>query len=149
MAFTYPIHGLSLVAEVSPLASFLIFSAYNLAYLDKLLLQISIKFQATLHIGYLLLESTPWHLQNSLPRLHEAVFNNSFELQDKAISQSTAKGSKPVLPAFPRGPASFGLIIWKSYEPVADGASGDSFGHPFGGCPVQVENLQACSFVSR
>jgi hypothetical protein len=84
---------------------------YNLAYLHKLLLQISFKLQATLHIGYLLLKSTPWHFQNSLPRLHEAVFNNSFELQDKAISQSAVEGSKPVFPASPGGLASLSLIL--------------------------------------
>ena len=150
MAFTYPIHGLSLVAEVSLVASFLIFLLINLAHLHKLLLQISFKFQATLHIGFVLLESTPWYLQNSLPRLHEAVLNNSFELQDKAISQSTAEGSKLVFSVSPGLLASLSLIIWKSYDPVTDGTSGDLFGQTHGvAAQVQVENLQACSFVPR
>jgi hypothetical protein len=103
----------------------------NLAHLHKLLLQISFKYQATLHIGFLLLESTPWYLQNSLPRLHEAVLNNSFELQRKAISQTRAEGSKPVFSVSPGLGlwllAPLSLIIWKSYDPVADGTSDDLF----------------------
>jgi hypothetical protein len=122
----------------------------NLTHLHKLRLQISFKFQATLHIGFLLLESTPWYLQNSLSRLREAVLNNSFELQDKPISQPTAEGLKLVFSVSPGLLATLSLIIWKSYDPVADGPSEDLYRQThWVAAQVQVENLQACSFVPR
>jgi hypothetical protein len=53
-------------------------------------------------------------------------------------------------PRLSRGSRLLSLIIWKSYEPVADGTSDDLFGQTYlVAAQVQVENLQACSFIPR
>jgi hypothetical protein len=88
MAFTYPIHRFPLLLKSAQLHHSSSFLLTNLAHLHKLLLQISFNFQAMLHIGYLLLESTLWYLQNSLSRYMKQFSTTHANCKDKANSRT-------------------------------------------------------------